>query len=206
MDEDEDDPLKSLHPFERLRHQGAEDRERADEERFEDSRVAYIVRTMSPQNAKRWISRVRARAEEATGNPNLTFDAFDEVFETFPFYLGSTWLGGKSLHLDPTAMIPACFRNFQRVPFVRAFASFFEAAAPVARGRPVGLIFPRKGIKHGMVITSGLPEAMNFRGLTWVYHGGTRQRQQKLYVVLLQSLLEALHNKGHGWKPGDVED
>ncbi len=63
-------------------------------------------------------------------------------------------------------------------------------------------MFPRKGIRHGMIVMDRLSETLPFRGLSWTYYGGMRKHVTHVYVVLFQSLAEALHDRGRGWSPG----
>lgn len=198
QDEDGDEPDN---PFEKMIRGYSDERLLEDNQRFEESRVRYILDLTAPKRSKKFIAQVRDREEDMSGDHRLTFRAFDDCFSSFPFKLASTWLDGVQLHKTPSAFVPACFRNFQDVPFVRAFDSYYEQAKPGAGDRGVGLIFPRKGIKHGMVILDTFPDTTSFRGLTWTYHGGTRKHEVCLHVLLLQSLIEAIHNRGHGWSP-----
>jgi hypothetical protein len=95
-------------------------------------------------------------------------------------------------------MIPSLFKTFVKAPFVAAFETFYEQAALRAEGRSVGLIFPRKGIPHGLIIYSGDLDVTIPRSLVWTYTGGTGKM---LHVRPFQQLVEAIHNRGHGWRP-----
>lgn len=169
---------------------------------WEDSKVKYLLGVFKIPKQARDVASV---AERQTGKPDLTLRAFDEVYPSFPIVLGASRLGGVQLHLDKTAMIPALFKAFGAAPFMKAYEQFYETAAPRAGGRPVGLIFPRKGLKNGMVVyAADDPQIIPFceREAFFTYVGGKSKKDRHWIIVRsFQKLLEAVHNGGHGWRP-----
>ena len=108
----------------------------------------------------------------------------------------------EKLHLSQKMLLPALFKFFDQTPMVEAYAKFYEEAQSSAMGRPIGLVFPRKGIMRGLIIHNGekLDESC-FHGLSLVYHGGSKKHRHKLFVQSFQQLIESLFAKGHGWQP-----
>lgn len=148
--------------------------------------------------------RIRSLRQKWTAETNidrLTFRAFNQEFPTFPLLLGTDPLNGVKLHLDRTAMIPSLFKKFSRTPFVKAYEAFYEQVADRANDRAIGLVFPRKGIRHGLIIYSGDFELEIPHSLLWTYVGGTKKKTFRVYVRPFQQLAEAIHAKGHGWRP-----
>ncbi len=116
------------HPFERMMKGAREERQVMDDQRFEDGRVEYLLRTVSPSNSKHWIRQVRSINTNRTSDPHLTFAAFAEQFPTFPYVLGASRLGGTRLHADPRCFIPSTFKAFRSTPFMKEFEQFYEEA------------------------------------------------------------------------------
>lgn len=193
------------HPFGKLVGRvdlAAQTQARADAS-FEAGRVNYLL-TVFKFNAGKTAAALRRAEAAARGTAELTFRAFDEAYPTFPVVLGASRLGGVQLHLAPTAFLPALFRDFGRAPFVTAYEEFYEAAADRADGRPVGLVFPRKGLRHGLVIYAADDPAalpLGEREAVFCYAAGSKKARQWLVVRSFQRTLEAVHNAGHGWRP-----
>lgn len=170
---------------------------------FEEGKVTYLLKAfkLHVRNASRVL---REAQENATGTPNLTLSAFNSVFPSFPMYLGASRLGGIQLHLENSAMIPAMFKTFGATPFVSAFDAFYEVSEDRSGGRPVGMVFPRKGFKNGLIIyaTDDL-KVLPFgeREGYFAYVSGKKKAQQWLLVRSFQKTIEAIHNGGHGWRP-----
>lgn len=170
---------------------------------FEEGKVNYLFAVFK-MNARLAGRRVRDREEADRGRPDLTLRAFNDEFESFPLLLGASRLGGLQLHLEQAAFIPALFKAFGRAPFVTAYERFYEAAEGRAGGRPVGLVFPRKGFKNGMVVYAAdtldaIPVGQ--REAVLVYTAGTKKHRQYVLVRSFQRTLEAIHAGGHGWRP-----
>lgn len=193
------------HPFARLTggqdyHQRTVDKANA---AFEEGKVNYLLGVFK-MNVRKAGTELRRVAEQQTGRTDVTFRAFNDAYPTFPLLLGAKRLDGVSLHTDPRAMLPALFKEFGQAPFVTAYEEFYEAAAERAHGRAVGLVFPRKGFKNGLVIYAAdkLTEIpLGERETVLTYAGGTKKDRHWLVVRSYQRLLEAVHNAGHGWRP-----
>jgi len=200
---------------ERMKGQNAQGRLDHELLQFEAERLKWLLQRFG---LKKRMHQVIRRYHADTGRSELRFEAFNEVFPTFPFLIGCTKLQGvpmpgrvsKSgqqkvtpvdyhIYLDPASTEPARFKNFTKVPFVGAYKDFYAASAGRANGRKVALIFPRKGFLHGMVMHNDSSEQFWTEGLSWVYKvPGTENR---LYVQPLSALVEAIYEGGRGWRP-----
>lgn len=202
----------SENPFDRLTR-GSDHRERLEaraDAAFEAGKVLYVLKAFR-LNARKAAAALLARERRERGGHAATFRAFNDAYPEFPLVLGATRLGAVKLHADARAMIPALFRDFGRAPFVTAFEAFYEreADAAAASGRLPGLVFPRKGLKNGMVIyAADDPEAVPVgdRETLLAYPGGGagKKRTGRTWLVVrsFQRLLEALHSGGHGLRLG----
>lgn len=193
------------HPFEKLTrgHNHVHRLEVMANTAFEEGKVAYVMKVFK-MNVRLVGKTLRDDEADVTGNSDLTFRAFDTVFPTFPIYLGASRLGGVQLHLEQSAMLPALFKSFGAAPFVEAYDAFYESAATRVTGRPVGLIFPRKGFKNGLVVyAADDPQVLPLceRETVLTYASGKRKDRHWIMVRSFQKLLEAIHNGGHGWRP-----
>lgn len=170
---------------------------------FEEGKVNYLLKTFN-YNVRKAGAELSKLAEQQNGSPDLTFRAFHQQEPSFPLYLGASRLDGVQLHLESGAMIPALFKTFGAAPFVTAYDRFYEATAERAGDRPVGLIFPRKGFKNGLVIYAAddlqvIP--LGEREAFFTYVGGKKKDRHWMLVRSFQKVLEAVHNGGHGWRP-----
>lgn len=170
---------------------------------FEEGKVSYLLGVFK-LNIRKVGNELRQIEEAERGQPNLTFRAFHSAYPTFPLVLGTDRLAGAALHLNPKAMIPSLFKEFSQAPFVTAYDAFYEKNAGRASGRPLGLVFPRKGFKQGMLIHAAetptdLPLCAKESLLCYV--GGTKKHRHWLVVRSFARVLEAVHNGGHGWRP-----
>lgn len=166
----------------------------------EATALKYVLKRFGLAKEERVMRNEHAGS---TGLPELTFAAFNSRHPSFPVLLGYNRIAGVKLHADKTAMIPALFKSFTETPFFKAYETFFEEHEGREDGnRTIGLVFPRRGIKFGLIIHNGASLDMTlFRGTILTYHGGSRKRPHPLYVMPLVSLIEGLHQKGHGWRP-----
>lgn len=183
------------HPFQRLRAQHHVRAAAAAETQFEEKQVRFLVQRLGLQAYTR---QLREASEDGSGR--LTFSAFNDSFPSFPILLASSTLGGAKLHIDPRAFLPAMFKRFDAVPFVKAYEEVFEKFHPHAHDRAIGLVFRRNGFQHGMVIFNDL-ELPNYSGLSLMYQGGDKKHRHRLYVQPFQETVLAIWNHGHGWKP-----
>lgn len=170
------------------------------EEAFEEERVKFVLARCGIADRK-WTLLNAAKA--AYGRPRLTFRLFNEAFPTFPVFLGASRLGGVKLHEDPKSSLPEWFNHFDRTPFFKAYEEFYEQAAPAAGTRAVGLVFPRNRVRGGLVIHDGGLDDYFVHGTVVTYTGGTKEKPFRLHVQPFNSLVDAIHHRGHGWKPGD---
>jgi hypothetical protein len=183
--------------FDKYQQKRGQANEARAEQAFEHRTLTFLLREFNLTKEAARIARELA-AESGRQDP-LDLYAFGQAFRTFPIMLGVRRI--HRLHTDKRAFLPAMFKNFKDVPFVTAYAEFFEQRCDEAETRAVGLVFPRKGIDRGLVIHNGvnLPPRV-FHGLVLTYTGGKKETAH-LYVQPFQSLIQALHNKGHGWRP-----
>lgn len=186
------------HPFDRLMRGRAEQFREMEEERYEASRVEFILGRCGIPKVKYDLMR---ECERETGQSALRLRYFNARFPTFPILLGATRLDGVKLHADSRAFLPALFTNFRKAPFVEAYLRFHSEVSVSADGRTVGLAFPRKGLKQGLIIHNGGLDGIWVRGTLLTYTGGTPGETERLYVQAFQPLIEAVYNKGHGWDP-----
>lgn len=197
----------STHPFARFSGDDHHRRLEAQADAaFEEGKVLFTLRAFG-LNAARTAAELRRHEEAERGVPALTFRAFHARFPSFPLLLGTSRLDGGALHLDRRALLPALFREFTRAPFVTAYEAFYERHAERAGGRPVGLVFPRKGLRHGLVVYAGGLDDLPFgpRETALVYAGGPAAGGRGLVVRSYQRLLEALRDSDRGWRPDGEE-
>ena len=193
----------SEHPFKRFASAHHEREAVQAEIQYERTCVEYLIKGLHlPVSVRR---ELQSRENDETNQNRLTFHTFHEMFPTFPMLLGCSRLKGVKLHLDKHAMIPSLFKQFNEAPFVEAYEEFYEhmlsRANGRSNGRSLGLVFPRKGIVRGLIIYSGDLDLQIPHSLLWTYTGGTRKALHRLYVRPFQQLVEAIHNKGSGWRP-----
>lgn len=170
---------------------------------FEEGKVTYLLKAFK-MNVRVVTQTLRQQTRERTGQPRLLLRAFNETFSSFPLLLGATRLDGVKLHTATTATLPALFKNFGSAPFVDAYESFYEQMEGRAQGRAVGLIFPRKGLKNGLIIYTvddPLRIPLCHREGYFMYAGGSKKDRHYAVVRSFQKVVEALHNGGHGWRP-----
>lgn len=188
-----------MNPFLRLNRGSIEEQRGAAERQFEAARVRFVLKKCGlPKKAERELQELH---RERLGSVGLNFALFNEIYPTFPVVLGTSRLAGAELHRDPRAILPMWFSKFQDVPFYPPFEALESAVKGHASGRPIGLVFPRKGFAQGLIIhTEGLDEYW-LHGGCYVYRGGTKNRRVDLFVRPFASLIEAIHNRGRGWDP-----
>lgn len=185
------------HPFARLTSGHHERQQQAADAAFEEGRVGYLMREFR-LNAR----EVGAELRRLAGGERMTLAAWDQAFPTFPIRLAASRLGGVKLHTDPSALFPSLIQKFPQARFVTAYDAVYEREGQGAK--PVGLVFPRKGIRHGMVVYAtadfnALPLAR--REAFLAYAAGDKTDRHWVLVRSFQKLVEAVHNGGHGWRP-----
>lgn len=169
-------------------------------ESFEESRVKFVLARCGIAHRK---GELLAASRERYGRPRLTFDLFNELFPSFPLLMRASRLGGVKLHEDARASLPALFTHFERAPFFAAWEEFFEEAAGRANNRAVALVFPRNRVQGALVMHDGGLDDYFVHGTVLTYTGGTKEKPYRLYVQPFGPLVEAIHNRGHGWRPGE---
>jgi hypothetical protein len=142
-------------------------------------------------------------SREQYGHPRLTFRLFNDHFPTFPIALGTSRLKGVKLHEDPRSSLPEWFNNFERTPFFKAYEEFVEQVAGVANGRAIGLVFPRNRVRGALIIHDGGLEDGWDRGNVFAHTGGTREKPFRVFVQPFAGLIDAIYDRGRGWKPGE---
>lgn len=195
----------SQHPFDRMKEDKPYHERMAlrSAVQFEEGKVRYTLSALGFK-LNRVVPKLVAHQAALTGSATLTFSAFNALFPSFPVLLGVSQLQGVQLHLDPTAMIPAMFKAFGNTAFVRAYDAFYSATQSRAHDRIPALVFSRKGFKNGMIIYladdfAALP--IDERETVIAYAGGNKAKRHWLLVRSFQKTLEAIYNKGHGWRP-----
>ena len=122
--------------------------------KWESTRVEATVRRHKLH--KSVVSELR---KQSAGE--LTFDGFNVKFPNFPVVLTGTAMAGmKPLHRNTEAIHPMWFKSFRNLPFI----SFYEdqlVAADRHDPRPLGLVFPRKGFRDGLILHNGDWEAFS---------------------------------------------
>lgn len=178
-----------------IRNRGPAEQLAADEARGEEALVKYLVKVFNlglaarAEMARTWHSRHRVHA--------LRIAVFNDRYPTFPFLLGYSRLGGKHVHRDPGAAEPSRFRKFSDVSFVEAYREFYDDNYHPKDLRKLGLVFPRRGFVHGMIIHNDDTEMFWASGLCWVYKS---KKGQRLYVQPLNNVMEQV-KKSRTWRP-----
>ena len=195
-----DDVLNQLSQQEQLEESEAQ---------WEHTTVNRAVSKLGIGNMRR--SLIRSNKEAGRGQL-LKLLTFREMFHTFPIHLESSRLRdipvpeiGKMTprkyrtELCPRYWEPARFKSFNRVPVVDLFNSLVDSLPEEVIGiRPVGLVFPRRGFKYGMIIHNDDSEQLWETGSAWVYKG-TEARPARQYLQPFDQVLAAI--QGSGWTP-----
>lgn len=170
---------------------------------YEETVVTYLLASFKFKVAKT-SKELRQFHADRVGVADLTLDAFCRRYESFPLELGASRLGGIRLHTDPNSLLPALFKRMGAAPFVEAYDDFYERT--VARGctRLPALVFPRKGIPHGLVVYASKerdPIALAEHETILTYVGGDKGKKERTWLTIrsLQKLVESLYAGGHGW-------
>lgn len=190
------------HPFDRINKDYRASMASRYEAAYEEEKVTYLLKAVGLNGRK-----AAAALREADPKGALTFRAFNDAYPSFPVLLGASTLGGAKLHLDADCLLPALYNRFTAAPFVEAYEDFYEKAARRAGHRPVGLVFRRKGVRHGLMIYQADDPATALplceREMVMAYAGGDKKRRHWLVVRMFQKVVEGVHNRGHGWTPAD---
>lgn len=176
------------------------DYSRRNEERFEVAKVNLLLTKFHlPATTRRELESVHY---EATGRRLLRLRLFNEMFPSFPLFLGTSLLDGAKLHVDPKAILPRWFDAFESLPFFKKYEDFYEQVADLAGNRSIGLIFPRKGFAKGLIIHNASPtDFWCNRTVSIAYRCGTAATPRYICVESFAAVVEAIYNNGRGWRP-----
>jgi hypothetical protein len=184
------DPFGDLH-----KNRSREDVLATAEARWEEAVVRHTLSQFSLGSDVR--RKLAMRWKEERGIAALKFSVFNDTFPDFPFLLGTTRLGEKAVHKDPKATEPSRFKVFRCVPFVEAYRDFYQQNYHPHGLRKLGLVFPRRGFKYGMIIHNDNSETYWSSGLCWVYKS---KHGDKLYVQPFSQLLKSIKDC-RLWRP-----
>jgi hypothetical protein len=115
---------------------------------WESSRVEWTLRRLKLERQRKEI------LSESVGG-KYTFAEFNRVVD-FPMYLAAEpMIGTPPIHRDPHSIHPMWFKSFCSLPFVKLYEEKLEAWFSGKRDRPLGMVFPRKGFLHGLILHNG---------------------------------------------------
>ena len=122
---------------------------------FEDGRCRYLAAALGLSARAR--GELAKLAAERTGAENLTFAVLRLAVPALPALVADRD-AGVHLHVDSKAVFPLWFSaaGFRGTPPWKAYAA---QRAATAAGTACGVVFPRKGVMHGMVIHDAGVEA-----------------------------------------------
>lgn len=164
---------------------------------FEETLVKHMLARLKLSEFK---SELLGIWHSQHGEYRLKFASLNFKFPTFPFVLGSGRFEGDPVHKDRKSTEPARFKSFASVPFVEMFREFKEQVDAEAGWRNVGLIFPRKGFRYGMIIHDNEEESYWQQGLSWVYKD---VKGDRTYVQPFTAVLDSIYDNGRGWRPNE---
>jgi len=168
---------------------------------FEEGKVLFLLRALKLDVTK--TSRdMRAIESDLSGNTNLTFQAFERRYQSFPLCMRASRLSGVSLHLTGSSQFPALFKAFDKTPFCQAFQA--ECEEQRSKYKSFGLVFPRHGFKHGLIIygtdtLETLP--ISNKESAFINVQPNTAPYPLLVVRSFQKTIEAIYNNGEGWTP-----
>jgi len=140
------------HPFDSLWEKAHPDGQQQYAALFEESKVAFTVRRLCLN--KQLCQELDTMEFQRTGTQRTisTFATFNSRFPSFPVVLSANWLNGVKLHNRADCVHPKWFQSFSRLPFFRPFVELVRVAEANREVRPQGMVFPRKGIMHGLIV------------------------------------------------------
>ena len=169
-------------------------------EKWESARVEYTIKRL------KLGSHVLKELHSHVLGGRLSFDDFNNRFPTFPMLLSASSLPGEQpLHRHPKGIHPMWFKSFTGLPFI----SFYEEELARYKNdifgdepRTLGMVFPRKGFAHGLVVHNGewqtyLPKNSGCH----LYQGGKIKSMTLVvqpFTALLDHIREGLH-----WEPAN---
>jgi hypothetical protein len=135
---------------------------------WESGRVEWLLRRLKLNK-----ERLELLADSSTAL--YSFAEFNRVVP-FPVWLGSDRLKGHlPIHKDPRSIHPLWFKSFTSLPFMRAFEARFDELSAASNGKPIGMVFPRKGFQQGLIVHTGSYEHFVMPGASChVFKGGKK--------------------------------
>jgi hypothetical protein len=155
-------------------------------ESYEETRVRFVLKFFLPKAASKLEHELRTNS-----GSELTFAGFNDMFPSFPVVLGAA-KPERALHLDESCFLPNLFKEFAQSTLFKLMSRFFAEKIDTIAKRPAGLVVPRKGFPHGLVVHTLSCEHVG-PVLTWP-HG-----KANLYVQRFDNLLKSIQQSG--WSP-----
>jgi|TARA_R110000824_G_scaffold82768_15_gene207528 hypothetical protein len=170
-------------------------------EKWESARVEYAIKRLK-------LGRHALRELQAVApSGRISFDDFNNRFPTFPMLLSASSLPGETpMHRNPKGIHPMWFKSFKGLPFISFYEEELERYKAEVFGndesRVLGMVFPRKGFAHGLVVHNGdwqtyLPQNSGCH----LYQGG-KVKSMTLVVQPFSGLLDHVLGGLH-WEPAN---
>lgn len=138
------------HPFARLRAASQVGGPAERDSQYEAMLVRFLLLQLGEAKQS---ALLEDDCRRATGTVALRLAFFNRRFEDFPLLLGAARL--QFLHAQAAALWPSIFKAFEKTPFSKAYEEFLAEHGQRASGRAVGLVFPRRGFRYGLVVYNG---------------------------------------------------
>lgn len=158
---------------------------------WESARVEWTLRRLSLD------IQLKQLRKDTTGG-RFTFEDFAGILPTFPVQLRAETIEGLPLHRNPKAIHPLWFKSFRHLSFVESYERLFGELAD--KDKPLGMVFPRKGFLHGLIIHNGdwdlfvAPQSS-----CHMFKGGSK-RSMNLIVQPYMSFIDNIKS-GLAWSP-----
>jgi hypothetical protein len=174
---------------------------------FEQSKVTEALRFFG---AASQLARVTKRMSALYPSQHARFEGLDLIWSNWPARLACSTLVGipirknvatppsYQLHTDVASTVPAMMKTFTRSPLYIAYRRFYDSVSTFDREqRPIGLVVPRRGLRHGLVIHNGSFERFVVNGGAFVLRDA--DTDLTLVVQPYASFLSSM--KAAGWSP-----
>jgi len=160
--------------------------------KWESTRVEGTVRKL-----KLNVACLRHMKRDSFGN--LSFETFNDYFAGFPMILGASALPElPALHRNEKAIHPLWFKSFTSLPFIKFYEDLLHRYGTRDSDHPVGLVFPRKGFRDGMILHNGhLDTYVGERGSCHLFRG---KQDRRLIVQPYSAFLDRIRDY-HEWTP-----